>query len=129
MSDPTVPAVADEGSRATARGSLPLSLPTRVVDTAVVVVLGLLYAGYVSANVLQFGWRPHLVAVAAAAPTVLAFFWRRRHPLVVLAIACAAATFAAPVATVPVLVALYTAAPYLSVWRACWPGRGRRPPA
>jgi class 3 adenylate cyclase len=124
MSDPTVPAVADEGSRATARGSLPLSLPTRVVDTAVVVVLGLLYAGYVSANVLQFGWRPHLVAVAAAAPTVLAFFWRRRHPLVVLAIACTAATFAAPPGTVPVLVALYTAAPRLSVWRGllAWSG-------
>jgi hypothetical protein len=124
MSDPAVPAVADEGSRATARGSLPLSLPTRVVDTAVVVVLGLLYAGYVSANVLQFGWRPHLVAVAAAAPTVLAFFWRRRHPLVVLAIACTAATFAAPPGTVPVLVALYTAAPRLSVWRGllAWSG-------
>jgi class 3 adenylate cyclase len=95
-----------------------------VVDTAVAAVLALLYAGYVSANVLQFGWRPHLVAVAAGAPTVLAFFWRRRYPLVVLAIACAAATFAAPVATVPVLVALYTAAPHLSVWRGllAWSG-------
>ena len=110
--------VADDGSRATARRSLPLSLPTRVVDTAVVVVLGLLYAGYLTANVLQHGWAPHLVAVAAGAPTVLAFFWRRRHPLAVLALACAAATFAAPPGTVPVLVALYTAAPRLPLWRS-----------
>ena len=35
----------------------------------------------------------------------------------VLAVACAAATFAAPVGTVPVLVALYTAAPRLPLWR------------
>lgn len=117
MSDPTVPGAADDGARAVARGSLPLSLPRRLVDTAVVVVLGLLYAGYVTANVLQHGWTPRLVAVAAGAPTVLAFFWRRRHNLVVLAVACAAATFAAPVGTVPVLVALYTAAPRLPLWR------------
>jgi class 3 adenylate cyclase len=103
---------------------LPLSLPPRLVDTAVVVVLGLLYAGYVTANVLQHGWTPHLVAVASGAPTVFAFFWRRQRPLAVLAIACVAATFAAPVGTVPVLVALYTAAPRLSVWRGllAWSG-------
>ena len=84
-----------------ARRSLPLSLPPRLVDTVVVVVLGLLYAGYVTANVIGLhGWTAHLVAVAAGAPTVLAFIWRRRHPLAVLAIACAAATFAAPVGTV-----------------------------
>ena len=65
--------MADDGSRATARRSLPLSLPPRLVDTAVVVVLGLLYAGYVTANVVQHGWTPHLVAVAAGAPTVVAF--------------------------------------------------------
>jgi hypothetical protein len=77
-----------------------------------------MYSGHVSANVIRLhGWTPHLVAVAAGAPTVLAFFWRRRHPLVVLAIACVAVTFAAPVGTVPVLVALYTAAPRLSLWR------------
>jgi class 3 adenylate cyclase len=107
------------GDKVSRRRSLPLSLPTRVVDTAVVVALGLLYAGYVTGTVLALhGWQPHLVAVAAGAPTVLAFCWRRRHPLVVLAIACAAATFAAPVATVPVLVALYTAAAGLPVWRS-----------
>lgn len=116
--------MADDGSRATARRSLPLSLPPRLVDTAVVVVLGLLYAGYVTANVVQHGWTPHLVAVAAGAPTVVAFFWRRRHPLAVLAIACVAVTFADPVGTVPVLVALYTAAPRLSLWRGllAWSG-------
>jgi class 3 adenylate cyclase len=124
MSDPVISGVADDGSRATARRSLPLSLPPRLVDTAVVVVLGLLYAGYVTANVVQHGWTPHLVAVAAGAPTVVAFVWRRRHPLVVLVIACAAVTFAAPVGSVPVLVALYTAAPHLSLWRGllAWSG-------
>ena len=124
MSDPMVLEVADDGSRAAARRSLPLSLPPRLVDIAVAVVLGLLYAGYVTANVLQHGWTPRFVAVAAGAPTVLAFLWRRHHPLVVLAIACAAVTFAAPVGTVPVLVALYTAAPGLSLWRdlLAWSG-------
>jgi class 3 adenylate cyclase len=125
MSDPMVLGVADDGSRATARRSLPLSLPPRLVDTAVVVVLALLYVGYVVGNVLTLhGWTPHLIAVAAGAPTVLAFFWRRPHPLVVLAIACVAVTFAAPVGTVPVLVALYTAAPRLSLWRGllAWSG-------
>ncbi len=124
MSDPLVLGAAEDGSRATARRSLPLSLPPRLVDTAVVVVLGLLYAGYVTANVVQRGWTPHLVAVAAGAPTVVAFFWRRRHPLAVLAIACVAVTFADPVGTVPVLVALYTAAPRLSLWRGllAWSG-------
>src|SRR6266545_894530 len=124
MSDPAVLGLAQDGSSAAGR-SLPLSLPPRLVDTAVVVALGLLYAGYVVGNVLTLhGWQPHLVAVAAGAPTVLAFFWRRRHPLVVLAIACAAVTFAALVGTVPVLVALYTAAPRLSVWRGllAWSG-------
>jgi hypothetical protein len=120
-----------DGSRAGSRGvadrngPLPaLSLPPRLVDTAVVVVLGLLYAGYVTANVVRHGWTPHLVAVAAGALTVLAFFWRRQRPLAVLAIACVAVTFAAPVGTVPVLVALYTAAPRLSVWRGllAWSG-------
>ena len=108
--------VADDGSRAAARRSLPLSLPPRLVDIAVVVVLGLLYVGFVTANVVQRGWTPRLVAVAAGAPTVVAFLWRRRHPLVVLAIACVTATFADPVGTVPVLVALYTAAPRLPRW-------------
>jgi class 3 adenylate cyclase len=108
--------VADDGSRAAARRSLPLSLPPRLVDIAVVVVLGLLYAGFVSANVVQRGWTPRLVAVAAGAPTVVAFLWRRRHPVMVLAIACVTATFADPVGTVPVLVALYTAAPRLPRW-------------
>jgi adenylate cyclase len=43
---------------------------------------------------------------------------------VVLAIACVATMFAAPVGTVPVLVALYTAAPRLSLWRGllAWSG-------
>jgi class 3 adenylate cyclase len=125
MSDPIILGAADDGGRAMARRSLPLSLPPRLVDTAVVVVLGLLYAGYVTANVIGLhGWTAHLVAVAAGAPTVLAFIWRRRHPLAVLAIACAAATFAAPVGSVPVLVALYTAAPRLSLWRGllAWSG-------
>jgi class 3 adenylate cyclase len=124
MSDPTVLGLASEGSQTATGRLLPLSLPPRLVDTAVVVVLGLLYAGYVTANVLQHGWTPHLVAVASGAPTVFAFFWRRQRPLAVLAIACVAATFAAPVGTVPVLVALYTAAPRLSVWRGllAWSG-------
>jgi class 3 adenylate cyclase len=124
MSDPTVLGLAPEGSQTATGRLLPLSLPPRLVDTAVVVVLGLLYAGYVTANVLQHGWTPHLVAVASGAPTVFAFFWRRQRPLAVLAIACVAATFAAPVGTVPVLVALYTAAPRLSVWRGllAWSG-------
>jgi hypothetical protein len=124
MSEPMVLEVAEDGSQATARRSLPLSLPPKLVDTAVVVVLGLLYAGYVTANVVQHGWTPHLVAVAAGAPTVVAFLWRRRHPLVVPAIACVATMFAAPVGTVPVLVALYTAAPRLSLWRGllAWSG-------
>jgi hypothetical protein len=124
MSDPTVLGLAPEGSQTATGRLLPLSLPPRLVDSAVVVVLGLLYAGYVTANVLQHGWTPHLVAVVAGAPTVLAFFWRRRRPLGVLAIACVAATFAAPVGTVPVLVALCTAAPRLSVWRGllAWSG-------
>jgi class 3 adenylate cyclase len=125
MSDPTVLGLAPEGPQTATGRLLPLSLPPRLVDTAVVVVLGLLYAGYVTGNVLTLhGWTPHLVAVAAGAPTVLAFFWRRRYPLVVLAIACLAVTFAAPVGTVPVLVALYTAAPRLSVWRGllAWSG-------
>jgi class 3 adenylate cyclase len=117
MSDPTVLGLAPEGSQTATGRSLPLSLPPRLVDTAVVVALGLLYAGYVTGNVLTLrGWTPHLVAVAVGAPTVLAFFWRRRRPLVVLVIACVAVAFAAPVGTVPVLVALYTAAPRLSVW-------------
>jgi class 3 adenylate cyclase len=124
MSDPTVLGLAPEGSQTATGRLLPLSLPPRLVDTAVVVVLGLLYAGYVTANVLQHGWTTHLVAVASGAPTVFAFFWRRQRPLAVLAIACVAATFAAPVGTVPVLVALYTAAPRLSVWRGllAWSG-------
>src|SRR4030095_10310460 len=122
MSDPTVLGLASEGSQTATGRLLPLSLPPRLVDTAVVVVLGLLYAGYVTANVLQHGWTPHLVAVASGAPTVFAFFWRRQRPLAVLAIACVAATFAAPVGTVPVLVALYTAAPRLSVWRGLMAG-------
>src|SRR6266545_8064207 len=124
MSDPTVLGLGQDGSSAAARRSLPLSLPPRLVDTAVVVALGLLYAGYVTGNVLTLhGWTPHLVAVAAGAPTVLAFFWRRSRPLAVLAIACVAATFAAPVGTVPVLVALYTGLPACRSGEACWPGR------
>jgi class 3 adenylate cyclase len=125
MSDPAVLGLGHDGSPAAARRSLPLSLPPRLVDTAVVVLLGVLYAGYVTGNVLSLhGWTPHLVAVAAGAPTALAFFWRRQRPLAVLAIACVAVTFAAPVGTVPVLVALYTAAPWLSVWRGllAWSG-------
>jgi class 3 adenylate cyclase len=125
MSDPTVLGLGHDGSPAAARRSLPLSLPPRLVDTAVVVLLGLLYAGYVVGNVLTLhGWTPHLVGVAAGAPTVLAFFWWRRQPLAVLVIACVAVTFAAPVGTVPVLVALYTAAPRVSVWRGllAWSG-------
>jgi hypothetical protein len=66
MSDPTVLGLGHDSSPAAARRSLPLSLPPRLVDTAVVVLLGLLYAGYVTANVIRLhGWRPHLVAVAA----------------------------------------------------------------
>jgi hypothetical protein len=67
MSDPTVLGLGHDGSPAAARRSLPLSLPPRLVDTAVVVLLGLLYAGYVVGNVLTLrGWTPHLVAVAVA---------------------------------------------------------------
>jgi hypothetical protein len=61
MSDPRILGAADDGGRAMARRSLPLSLPPRLVDTAVVVVLGLLYAGYVTANVIGLhGWTAHL---------------------------------------------------------------------
>jgi hypothetical protein len=57
MSDPTVLGLGHDRSPAAARRSLPLSLPPRLVDTAVVVLLGLLYAGYVVGNVLTLrGW-------------------------------------------------------------------------
>jgi hypothetical protein len=117
MSDPMVLGVADDGSRATARRSLPLSLPPRLVDTAVVVVLALLYVGYVVGNVLTLhGWTPHLIAVAAGAPTVLAFFWRRPHPLVVPA-RCRSWSPCTPQRLA------------CRCGGACWPGRALPPPA
>jgi hypothetical protein len=124
MSDPTVLGLAPEASQPATDRSLPLSLPPRLVDTAVVLVLGLLYAGYVTGNVLTLhGWQPHLgrrrrrradrprLLLAAAPPVGAGDRLRGRY-------------LRGPVGTVPVLVALYTAAPRLAVWRGllAWSG-------
>jgi hypothetical protein len=59
--------VAEDGSLVTGRGSLPFSLPPRLVDAAVVVVPGQLYAGYVTANVVKLH-AAHGVVVLSGAP-------------------------------------------------------------
>lgn len=110
----------DRDPRGTA---LPLSLPPRLVDGAIVAFVVVLYAafltvGFLGAQVVQH----HLVVMAVFAPSAVALWWRRRYPLPVLAIALLAALFAFPVATVPVLIALYSAAVRLRGWRplAAW---------
>jgi class 3 adenylate cyclase len=103
---------------------LPLSLPPRVVDGAVVTVVAALYAafltsGFLGAPVSQH----HLVLMAVfAAPSAIALWWRRRYPLQVLVIELIAALFAFPVATAAVLIALYTATQTIRGWRrlAAW---------
>jgi class 3 adenylate cyclase len=116
-----LPAELPAGDRDLHAAGLPLSIPPRLVDAACVAVVALLYtafliggfAGATSVRALQH----HLLAMAVAAPTAAALWWRRQHPLPVLAVSLAAALFASPVATIPLLIALYSATQALRGWR------------
>ena len=57
------------------------------------------------------GWSVQLGVAAAFSPAVAALWWRRRRPLLVLAIAIAGILLAYPMGGAMALVALYTAAP------------------
>ncbi len=74
-------------------------------------VVGSIYAGVLAGSVVAHGWSVQLGVAAAFSPAVAALWWRRRRPLLVLAIAIAGILLAYPMGGAMALVALYTAAP------------------
>jgi len=84
-----------------------------VADAVVLAVAGAIYAGSLAASVVTHGWSIRLAVAAAFSPAVAALWWRRRRPLLVLAIATAGILLASPMSGPMTLVALYTAAPRL----------------
>ena len=120
MNEP-VPAELPAEDRELRGAGLPLSPPPRLVDSAGVAVVALLYgaflaSGFAGASQVR-AQQHHLVVMAVFAPAVAALWWRRRYPLPVLAVWLVAALFASPVATIALLIALYSAAQRLRSWR------------
>jgi class 3 adenylate cyclase len=120
MNEP-LPAELPAQDREQRGAGLPLSLPPRLVDGAAVAVVALLYGAFLIGG---FAGAPqvraqqhHLVAMAVVAPALAALWWRRQHPLPVLAVWLIAAVFASPVAMIPLLIALYSATQRLRGWR------------
>ena len=120
MNEP-LPAESPAEDRELRGAGLPLSLPPRLVDSAVVAVVALLYGAFLVsgfAGASQVRAQQHqLVVMAVFAPAVAALWWRRRYPLPVLVVWLVAALFASPVATIALLIALYSAAQRLRGWR------------
>lgn len=88
-----------------------LLLPPKVADAVVLAIVGSIYAGTIAGSAVSHGWTVRLAVAAAFSPAVAALWWRRRRPLLVLAIATAGILLAYPMSGAMVLVALYTAAP------------------
>jgi class 3 adenylate cyclase len=88
-------------------------LPPKVADAAALAAAGLVYAGSLAGSVVAHGWSIRLAVAAAVYPAVASLWWRRRYPLLVLAIAIAMIVLAFPMSGAIALVALYTAAPRL----------------
>jgi class 3 adenylate cyclase len=96
---------------ATALAPPRLLLPPKVADAVVLAVVGSIYAGVIASSVVIHGWTVHLIVATAFSPAVAALWWRRRRPLLVLAIATAGILLTYPMGGAMALVALYTAAP------------------
>lgn len=109
----------------------PRSLPPRLVDVAVMLVVGVVWAAHVAGNVETFDdpaasgdftWDARRIAMTACAPAILALWWRRKHPVRVLAVALAATLVAFPAAGILGIAALYAAVIRLTARQALLAG-------
>ena len=93
-------------------GRAPRSVPPRVVDVVLIALAALFWAGMVADNVVnsEDAWDAHTIAAIALLPSVVALWWRRRHPVRVLSISLAMTLAADPYAAVFVIFALHSTA-------------------
>jgi len=98
----------------------PRSVPPRVVDVVLIVLAALFWAGTVADNVVdsESAWDAHTIAAIALLPSVAALWWRRRHPVRVLAISLVMTVAADPYAAVFVIFALHSTASRVSQRKA-----------
>jgi len=104
----------------------PRSIPPRVTDTILLVWAAVGYAGYLFSVVYVHGpnghqvlgpaiWTPRMIVAAVCLPAVIALWWRRTHPVQVLAIALATLLIAYPYPFIFALIALFSAVSRLPI--------------
>lgn len=108
----------------------PRSVPPRLVDAVLIVLAALFWAGTVAGNVVIFDdaqeqarivgehWDARAIAAVALLPSVVALWWRRRHPVRVLAISLGMTLGAFPFAALLGIFALHSTASRVSQRRA-----------
>jgi class 3 adenylate cyclase len=108
----------------------PRSVPPRLVDVILIVLAALFWAGMVAGNVVIFEdaqdearivgehWDARAIAAVALLPSVVALWWRRRHPVRVLAISLAMTLAAFPFAAFFGIFALHSTASRVSQRKA-----------
>jgi class 3 adenylate cyclase len=103
-------------------GRAPRSLPPRVVDGILIALAAVFWAGMVAGLVAEAEdgrivgahWDARAIAACALLPSVLALWWRRRHPVPVLALSLAMALATEPCATLLAIFALHSTASRVS---------------
>lgn len=106
------------GSRELDLGRAPRSVPPRVVDVVLIALALLFWAGMVASLVVDADdgqivgahWDARTIAAVALLPTVIALWWRRRHPARVLAVSLAMTLATDPCATLFAIFALHSTA-------------------
>jgi len=102
----------------------PRSIPPRVVDIVLIVLSALFWAGMVAGNVVLFEdtdggesvrvvgehWDARAIVAVVLFPSIVALWWRRRHPVRVLAIALGITLGAFPFVALFGVFALHSAA-------------------
>lgn len=104
----------------------PRSMPPRVVDALLIALAALFWAGMVADLVLNAEdgqiagahWDARAIAAVALLPSVAALWWRRRHPVRVLAISLAMTLATDPCAAFFVVFALHSTASRVSQRKA-----------